>query len=178
HRDARFRTGRVGLRTNADSATAFDDLVVGGILWTGRCNYCFIVKHDAHFPLTQKGSGHAPGDRPDRRTPVDAQRNLGTHGGQSLRKQLRERRASAERRPPRACRARRGYAAVPPARAQARRALADGLGRAARALLRQPRRLPPRRTQLGPRSAPTGTKCQTLSTAEITADFGSASAWR
>src|SRR5207247_1465239 len=26
--------------------------------------------------------------------------------------------------------------------------------------------------------APTGTKCQTLSTAEITADFGSASAWR
>ena len=44
------------------------------------------------------------------------------------------------------------YAAVPPGRAQARRALADGLGRAARALLRQPRRLPPRRTQLGPRS--------------------------
>ncbi len=31
HRDARFRTGRVGLWTKADSATAFDDLVVGGI---------------------------------------------------------------------------------------------------------------------------------------------------
>src|SRR5207244_10308638 len=27
-------------------------------------------------PLTQKGSGHAPGDRADRRTPVDAQRIL------------------------------------------------------------------------------------------------------
>jgi len=30
HRDARFRTGRVGLWTKADSAPAFDDLV-GGI---------------------------------------------------------------------------------------------------------------------------------------------------
>jgi hypothetical protein len=93
----------------------------------------------------------APGDCPDRRTPVDAQRNLRTDGGQSLRKQLRERRAKAERCPPRASRARRGYGAAPAARAQARRALADGLGRAARALLRQPRRLPQGRTQLGPR---------------------------
>src|SRR5215471_20198237 len=100
----------------------------------------------------EKGAGHAPGDRPDRRTPVDAQRNLGTDGSQPLRKQLRERRANAERSPPRAGRPRRGYAAAPSARAQARRALTDGLGGAARALLRQPRGLPPRRTQFGPRS--------------------------
>jgi hypothetical protein len=31
HRDARFRTGRVGLWTKPDSATALDDLVVRGI---------------------------------------------------------------------------------------------------------------------------------------------------
>ena len=30
HRDARFRSGRVGLWTKADSITAFDDLVVRG----------------------------------------------------------------------------------------------------------------------------------------------------
>src|SRR5262247_1498481 len=101
-------------------------------------------------PLTQRGTDHAPGDRTDRRTPVDAQRTLGTDGGQSLRKHLWKRRANAERCPPRACRARRGYAAVPPAWTQGRRAPADGLGRAPRALLRQPRWLPPRRTQLRP----------------------------
>ena len=31
HRDARFRSGRVGLWTKADSITAFDDLVVRGV---------------------------------------------------------------------------------------------------------------------------------------------------
>ena len=31
HRDARFRAGRVGLWTKADSVTAFDDLVVKGV---------------------------------------------------------------------------------------------------------------------------------------------------
>jgi hypothetical protein len=31
HRDARFRSGRVGLWTKADSVTAFDDLVVRGV---------------------------------------------------------------------------------------------------------------------------------------------------
>jgi hypothetical protein len=30
HRDARFKSGRVGLWTKADSITAFDDLVVRG----------------------------------------------------------------------------------------------------------------------------------------------------
>src|SRR5262249_23316359 len=103
---------------------------------------------------TRRENDHAAGDHPDRRTPVIAQRNLGTDGGQSLRKHLRARCANADRRPPRACRARHGYAAVPPPRAQARRALADGLGRAARALLRKPRRRPPRRAQLAPRSPP------------------------
>jgi hypothetical protein len=31
HRDARFRSGRIGLWTKADSITAFDDLVVRGV---------------------------------------------------------------------------------------------------------------------------------------------------
>ena len=31
HRDSRFRAGRVGLWTKADSITAFDDLVIRGL---------------------------------------------------------------------------------------------------------------------------------------------------
>jgi hypothetical protein len=31
HRDARYRAGRVGLWTKADSVTAFDDLIVRGL---------------------------------------------------------------------------------------------------------------------------------------------------
>ena len=31
HRDSRFRAGRVGLWTKADSITAFDDLVIRGV---------------------------------------------------------------------------------------------------------------------------------------------------
>src|SRR2546425_9593874 len=31
HRDTRFRSGRVGLWTKADSITAFDDLTIGGV---------------------------------------------------------------------------------------------------------------------------------------------------
>ena len=31
HRDARFKAGRVGLWTKADSITAFDDLVIRGV---------------------------------------------------------------------------------------------------------------------------------------------------
>jgi hypothetical protein len=31
HRDARFKLGRVGLWTKADSITAFDDFVVRGV---------------------------------------------------------------------------------------------------------------------------------------------------
>jgi hypothetical protein len=34
HRDARFRTGRIGLWTKADSATAFDDMSSTGSLDT------------------------------------------------------------------------------------------------------------------------------------------------
>ena len=35
HRDSRFRSGRVGLWTKADSLTAFDDLVIRGVPGTG-----------------------------------------------------------------------------------------------------------------------------------------------
>ncbi len=35
HRDARFRAGRVGLWTKADSVTAFDDLIIRGVLSSG-----------------------------------------------------------------------------------------------------------------------------------------------
>ena len=35
HRDGRFRSGRVGLWTKADSVTAFDDLVIRGVPGTG-----------------------------------------------------------------------------------------------------------------------------------------------
>ena len=35
HRDSRFRSGRVGLWTKADSVTAFDDLVIRGVPGTG-----------------------------------------------------------------------------------------------------------------------------------------------
>ena len=31
HRDARFKAGRVGLWTKADSITAFDDLTIRGV---------------------------------------------------------------------------------------------------------------------------------------------------
>jgi hypothetical protein len=31
HRDSRFRSGRVGLWTKADSITAFDDLAIRGV---------------------------------------------------------------------------------------------------------------------------------------------------
>ena len=31
HRDARYRTGQIGLWTKADSITAFDDLVIRGV---------------------------------------------------------------------------------------------------------------------------------------------------
>ncbi len=31
HRDARFKSGRVGLWTKADSVTAFDDLTIRGL---------------------------------------------------------------------------------------------------------------------------------------------------
>jgi hypothetical protein len=36
HRDARFRAGRVGLWTKADSVTAFDDLLIRGVPAQGR----------------------------------------------------------------------------------------------------------------------------------------------
>jgi len=35
HRDSRFKSGRVGLWTKADSITAFDDLVVRGVKASG-----------------------------------------------------------------------------------------------------------------------------------------------
>src|SRR5438093_2598597 len=35
HRDTRFRSGRVGLWTKADSITAFDDLTIGGVTRRG-----------------------------------------------------------------------------------------------------------------------------------------------
>ena len=36
HRDARFKAGRVGLWTKADSVTAFDDLTIRGVSASGR----------------------------------------------------------------------------------------------------------------------------------------------
>src|SRR5262249_5241641 len=85
----------------------------------------------------EKGDAHAAGDRADRGTPLDAERNLGANDREPLREQLRGVRADAECGARRACRAGCADAGLSAACAQARGAGRGGLGHAPRAVLRQ-----------------------------------------